>query len=281
MTISQSLENVAISQEVERGVQWGKNIVIIVPTFNEENGIEKLIRKTKRIISNYTKNYDIIVVDDGSFDHTRNILENLDVARFYHRKNLGKGDVIRNILSFLSPEEIVITMDGDGEHDPNDISRLITPILNGTADIVIGSRFKDRKKGELTYLNRRKEKAHIRNFGNKLFSFLLWIFTRKNITDTQSGFRAFVAGKMKKLNLTSDGFRIEMEMTVKALQKGYRIVEVPISNGIPRRKSHLNLVVDGFRIALTVLREFLPRGLNIIISWILPRVPQRLSKLIG
>ncbi|MHA1679945.1 MAG: glycosyltransferase family 2 protein [Promethearchaeota archaeon] len=256
-------------------------VVILIPTYNEENDIATLVTKTKGTLNSFLKNFNIIVIDDGSKDRTREILDIMEVERFYHRKNLGKGDVIRNVLEFLSDDEIVVTMDGDGEHDPADIARLVKPILNGDAEMVIGSRFINNKNTESNYLKRDKDVKFFKNFGNRLFTFLLWIFTRKRITDTQSGFRAFRSGVMQSLNLSSDGFRIEMEITVKSIKKGYRIMEVPIKNCQSNRNSHLNPLVDGARITLTIFREVLPRAVRRFFDWLLPRIPNKLGRLIA
>jgi len=217
-------------------------------------------------------------VDDDSSDSTRQILDNLDVQRFYHRKNLGKGDVIKNVLGFLAPEEIIVTMDGDGEHDPRDLPKLLDPILTGHADIVIGSRF---LRDDAGYLGRAKSGKHIKNLGNKLYSLLLWIFTRKVIKDTQSGYRACKAKTAKRLHLSSDGFRIEMEMTVKALKRGYRVCEVAIQNRQGQRKSHIKIFTDGAKIAMTVLRESLPKQVKRVMDWLLPRLPKRLGRFVN
>lgn len=253
-------------------------IVVIIPAYNEEKAIARVVKTVSRVLDDVTNIRDILVVDDDSHDSTRQILDRLDVQRFYNRRNLGKGDVIRNVLEFLAPDEIIVTMDGDGEHDPRDLPKLVDPILNNQADIVIGSRFLHDDAG---YLGRTKSGKHIKNLGNKLFSFLLWIFTRKSIRDTQSGFRAFRAGTVKMLRLSSDGFRIEMEMTVKALRRRLRVCEVAIQNKQGQRKSHVRILADGVKIAMTVLRESLPRITKSAMDWLLPRLPKRLGQFIS
>ncbi|MBN2152411.1 MAG: glycosyltransferase family 2 protein, partial [Candidatus Lokiarchaeota archaeon] len=252
-------------------------VVVIIPAYNEEMAIARVVKGASIVLRDIAHDPEILVVDDDSHDQTRQILDKLDVQRFYHRRNLGKGDVIRNVLEFLAPDEIVVTMDGDGEHDPRDLPRLVEPVARGQADITIGSRFLHDDAG---YLGRAKKGKHVKNMGNKLFSLLLWIFTRKSIKDTQSGFRAFKAGTVKRLHLGSDGFRIEMEMTVKALRRGYRVAEVAIGNRQGQRRSHLRVFPDGAKIAMTVLRESLPKGAKRPMDWLLPRLPKRLGRII-
>ncbi len=258
----------------------GARLVILIPSYNEEKAIARVVEKTMQVLSRFSSNFSIAAIDDGSKDNTRSILDKMKgVERFYHRYNLGKGDVIRNALGFFGKDEIVITMDGDGEHDPEDLPRLIAPVLAGKADIVIGSRFMNAGKN-VTYLGREKRNKFINNLGNRLFSFLLWIFTRKGVQDTQSGFRAFRSEAVRDLHLSADGFRIEMEMTVKAIRRGLRVVEVPINNGEVSRRSHLHFVLDGIRIAMTVFRECLPRRVMNAVDYILPRMPKRLSSFV-
>ncbi len=278
MTLTQKVVNIDDVNLLANAGERNPRIVVLIPAFNEEKAIARVVRAASRVLPDLTGDYEILVVDDDSHDTTRQILDRLDVQRFYHRRNLGKGDVIRNVLEFLAPDEIIVTLDGDGEHDPRDLPKLVDPILRGQADVVIGSRFLHDDAG---YLGRAKKGKHVKNMGNKLFSFLLWIFTRKTIKDTQSGFRAFKAGTVKRLQLGSDGFRIEMEMTVKALRRGYRVCEVAIQNRQGQRRSHLRVFPDGAKIAITVLRESLPKHVKRPMDWLLPRLPKRLGQLIS
>ncbi len=278
MTLTQKVVDIGDVSLLAHEKEERPRIVVIIPAYNEEKAIARVVKTVSRVLDDVTNIRDILVVDDDSHDSTRQILDRLDVQRFYNRRNLGKGDVIRNVLEFLAPDEIIVTMDGDGEHDPRDLPKLVNPILNNQADIVIGSRFLHDDAG---YLGRTKSGKHVKNLGNKLFSFLLWIFTRKSIRDTQSGYRAFRAGTVKLLRLSSDGFRIEMEMTVKALRHRLRVCEVAIQNRQGQRKSHVRILADGVKIAMTVLRESLPRLTKGVMDWLLPRLPKRLGRIIN
>jgi glycosyltransferase involved in cell wall biosynthesis len=278
MTLTQKVVDINDINLLVHDREKKPRIVVIIPAYNEEKAIARVVKKVTRVLDDLTDKREILVVDDDSHDNTRQILDTLDVQRFYHRKNLGKGDVIKNVLDFLASEEIIVTMDGDGEHDPLDLPKLLDPILKGQADIVIGSRFLHDDGG---YLGRTKSGKHVKNLGNKLYSFLLWIFTRKTIKDTQSGYRVFKAITVKRLRLCSDGFRIEMEMTVKALKRGYRVCEVAIQNRQGQRKSHIKIFTDGAKIAMTVLRESLPKQVKRVMDWLLPRLPVRLGRIIN
>ncbi|NMC04261.1 MAG: glycosyltransferase family 2 protein, partial [Candidatus Lokiarchaeota archaeon] len=202
MTLTQKVVGIGDANMLVHERVVHPRIVVIIPAFNEEKAIARVVKKVAGILEKLADKPEIIVVDDDSRDNTRRILDQLDVQRFYHRKNLGKGDVLKNVLEFLAADEIVVTMDGDGEHDPADLPHLLDPILQDRADLVIGSRF---LRDDAGYLGRDKRGKHVKNLGNKLYSFLLWIFTRKTIKDTQSGYRVFKASTVKRLRLCSDG----------------------------------------------------------------------------
>ena len=262
-------------------------IVVVIPAYNEEGAIKRVVESTTKVLGTLANKMDvivdheIIVIDDGSKDKTRQILDSLGIHKFYHRKNMGKGYAIRNASRFIHNGEIVVLMDGDGEHDPSDIPCLVEPVVNGRADMTIGSRFMASRREVTTYLGREKKRKHVHVFGNRLFSFLLWCFTRKTITDTQSGFRAFKGVVLKSLRPSAEGFRIEMEMTVKAIKRNFTIVEVPVTNGHGARDSHLDPVIDGAKILLTIFRECLPRRVSWFFDWLLPRLPSRVGSLLG
>ena len=125
--------------------------------------------------------------------------------------------------------------------------------------MVIGSRFMKIKKGNIeyrsSYLNNQKKFGQVRKLGNFIFSFLVFIFHKRYITDTQSGFRAFRPGLVKTINLKSDGFQIETELTIKMLKKGWRIGETPIFNGISTRGSHMKMIMDSLKIVGVILEN--------------------------
>jgi glycosyltransferase involved in cell wall biosynthesis len=208
---------------------------IIIPAYNEEKAIANVLERTINVF-NGNSNYILTVIDDGSKDKTPEIIRS-QFPRIDLKKNLqnrGKGYTLRRGISLIQPDEIVVLMDADGEHPPEDINHLIQPILQNKADVVIGSRFlkdKNNTNDRGSYLKNGKKLSQIRKLGNFCFSVLTLLFHRIFITDTQCGFRAYAPGVLSKIPIHSDGFQIETEFTIKCIQKGFRITEVRIDNG--------------------------------------------------
>jgi glycosyltransferase involved in cell wall biosynthesis len=170
------------------------------------------------------------------------IASDQDVAVISDGKNHGKGYSIRKAFQ-QARGNFIVTIDADGEHKPKEIPGLIEPLRNGT-DVTVGSRFLGDGKNFTTTLNM---------MGNKLLNLAIMILTKKHITDSQTGFRAF---KRTFLTLDSDGFEIETEITVKSLRNGFSLDEVPIF--CKRRecgKSKIRIAFDGFKMFKTILRS--------------------------
>jgi glycosyltransferase involved in cell wall biosynthesis len=190
---------------------------VIMPVFNEESTIEKIVQRVKKV--NIDK--QIIIVDDGSTDRTREILkkwkdENIRVI--YHRRNQGKGSAIRTAIPYIEGKVTVI-QDGDLEYDPEDYHTLIRPILDGKAKIVYGSRFlKFNKPIYLRFL-----------LGNIFLTWLINILYHSKITDSYTCYKTFASDVLRNLTLRAKRFEFEAEVTVKLLKKGYNLQEVPIS----------------------------------------------------
>lgn len=219
-------------------------ISVIVPAFNEEKTIEEVLIKTHLTLESLQFPYEVIVVDDGSTDRTREIASKYKATVLSNGKNRGKGYALKR--GFQNAQgDIIITIDADGSHSPEDIKTLLTPILNG-ADVVLGSRFKDGNGKNST------KKLHL--FGNGMINLLIRILTKKHITDSQSGFRAYKRKILKEIQMSSEGYEVETELTVKTLKNGNILYEVPISSR--KRKngcSHLNPLSDGITILKTII----------------------------
>ena len=190
------------------------NIVVGIPAYNEEKNIASIIVKLKKIANT------IIICDDGSTDATAEIAKQLGAMVISHSKNQGYGAAIKTI--FLEAKnkqvDVLITFDADGQHQIKDISKVLEPINLGNADVVIGSRFLDDKTKIPTY----------RKIGVKLITQLTNITTGSNITDSQSGFRAYSKLALEKIIPTESGMGISTEILIKAQEKKLRITEVPI-----------------------------------------------------
>lgn len=217
-------------------------IEIILPTLNEEQTLKKLIQDIRSTV--LPVKVSILVIDGGSIDGTLGICKTENI-RYVIQKGKGKGTAMREAVE-QSDADIVVFMDGDGTYSPSDLGSLLKPLLNDQADMVVGSRIAGkREKCSISMLN---------TIGNKLFNRTINFALKSSITDSLSGYRALYRKTFKDLVLFSDTFEIEVEMTVEALAKGYRVMEVPISYGLRQgSKTKLDPLGDGMQIGKTLL----------------------------
>ena len=190
-------------------------ITVGIPAYNEEKNIASIIVKLKKIADK------IIVCNDGSTDATSEIAEKLGAIVINHPKNLGYGAGINSIFKKSKEinSDILVTFDADGQHQIKDIERVITPIRNKEADIIIGSRFLDSAEDEI---------PDYRRFGIKLITKITNSSLKNKITDSQSGFRAYSKDVISKLNISDIGMGISTEILIKSSALDFRIAEVPI-----------------------------------------------------
>ena len=190
------------------------NILVGIPAYNEEKNIASIIVK---ILKQGNK---VLVCDDASTDNTAEIAEKLGAKVVRHSKNQGYGASIQTLFTNAKEIEtdILVTMDADGQHDYNDISDLIKPIQEKNADIVIGSRFLEKKSSLPKY----------RELGIKALTKNVNSIEDLNISDSQSGFRAYSKKAITSIFPVEDSMGISTEILVKASQKKLRIIEVPI-----------------------------------------------------
>ena len=190
-------------------------ITIGIPAYNEEKNIAKIITKLKKITDS------IIVCDDGSSDMTSEIAKNLGVIVISHKKNMGYGAAIRTIFEKSAEigSDILVTFDADGQHRVEDISRVLRPLENSEADIVIGSRF----------LGKQSNVPNYRKLGIKVITQVTNSSLKTKLTDSQSGFRAYSKQVLSKISLSEIGMGISTEILIKASSGGLRITEVPIT----------------------------------------------------
>ena len=199
-------------------------VSIIIPCFNEENYIEIIINSINETV-NFEK--EIIVIDDCSTDRSNKILKNLleknQIQQLInHKKNLGKGAAIRKGLDNVTGQ-IIIIQDADLEYAPKDYIKLISPIKIGKADVVYGSRFigSGEDAHRVLYFHHR--------IANGILTFISNIFTGINITDMETGYKAFTYDSVKNIKLEEDRFGFEPEITAKLARKKLRFYEVGIS----------------------------------------------------
>ena len=190
-------------------------ITIGIPAYNEEKNIASVITKLKKITDS------IIVCDDGSSDMTAEISKNLGATVISHKKNMGYGAAIRTIFqkSVELDSDILVTFDADGQHRIDDIKKILQPLENNEADIVVGSRFLDNETKVPNY----------RKIGIKVITQVTNASLKKKLTDSQSGFRAYNKQALTQISPSEMGMGISTEILIKASNKGLRIAEIPIT----------------------------------------------------
>jgi glycosyltransferase involved in cell wall biosynthesis len=195
-------------------------VSVLVPAFNEAATIEGVLRR----VAELPLRTEIVVVDDGSTDATPQILARLagelPALRTEHKPNAGKGSAVRRAIA-LSTGDYVVVQDADLEYDPADIPVLLGPLFDGRADAVYGTRLRGGKP----------QRAHLfwHYAGNRFLSLLTNVMFNTTISDMEVGYKALRGDLARSLELVSDDFRIEPEITAKILRRGARLYEVPIS----------------------------------------------------
>lgn len=195
---------------------------IIVPVYNEEATLKKIIEKVQRV--NLPIDKEIIIIDDSSTDNTPEIISELkkkykNISSIRHEINKGKGGALKTGFKHLTGD-IVVIQDGDLEYNPEDFKKLIKPILDGKADVVYGSRL----LGKVTGFN---IPSHY--YGNKLLSLITQLLYHKRITDMETCYKIMKKEVVKILKLKSNRFDIEPEITAKIIKNKFRIIELPIT----------------------------------------------------
>ncbi len=220
-------------------------ISIVIPVYNEKNTIETIIRKVHSL--GFDK--EIIVVDDGSTDGTKDVLERLDIVglkKAFLTKNGGKGTALRKGFELVTGD-IVAVQDADTEYDPQEIQALAEPILRGMADVVYGSRLSGGKPQRVYMF------WHL--VGNKMLTLFANILYNSTLSDMESCYKVFRSSVLKDMTLRSKRFEIEVELTAKFCKNKYRIYEMPISYyGRTYREGKKIRWTDGFSALWALLR---------------------------
>jgi glycosyltransferase involved in cell wall biosynthesis len=218
-------------------------ILVCIPAFNEAKTIADIIMKSKKYAN------AVIVYDDGSTDDTHEAANSAGATVIRNTENKGYGVAIRSLFQAAKEQnaDIMVTLDSDGQHNPDQIPQLIEPLLKQRFDMVIGSRFLDS--------NDKEKVPRYRSFGIKTITKLAQAASYNGITDSQSGFRSYNKNALSKINLFEDGMAVSIEILLRAKEKKLLTTEVPITiNYDVKNTSTHNPISHGIRVLYSVLQ---------------------------
>ena len=214
--------------------------VAIIPAYNEEVALGSIILRTLQYVD------EVIIVNDGSDDKTVDVAKLAGAEIINHATNLGKGEALKSGFSAIGDADVVVTIDADGQHNPDEIPSMIKPVIEDGADLVNGSR----------YMNGPEENTPAyRRVGQQVLDNATNISAGIKVTDSQSGFRAFSPAACKVFRFYDTGFGIESEMLVDVAEAGLKIVEVPITVRYDVDGSTKNPVTHGVGVLLKIIKD--------------------------
>lgn len=215
-------------------------ICVIIPTYNEGNAIAKLAREIRQ------QELDLLVIDDGSGDNTYRVAKENGATVLRNLNNEGKGaSLIKGFNYALNRGyDAVITMDGDGQHLPEEIPYFISKAARSDSGILIGNR-----------MRKKKNMPFVRVVTNKFMSSLISFLAKQNIPDTQCGFRLIKKIVLQKIKLQTSKYETESEIIIKASRLGFKIESIPIKTVYKGQKSQINPIIDTLRFIRFIARE--------------------------
>ena len=232
-----------------------KKLSVLVPVYNERYLVGELLRRVMEAELPGGLEREVVVVDDGSTDGTRELLAELAapysgvVRVYYHERNRGKGAAICTAVE-QATGDLAIIQDADLEYDPSEHGRVLAPILEGAADVVYGSRFLVRDRRRVLYF--------WHSLGNRFLTGLSNLCNNLTLTDMETCYKAFRMSVLKSIPIRSRRFGLEPEITAKVAKRGYRIFEVPISyDGRTYDEGKKITWRDGFRALFVILKYWL------------------------
>ena len=216
-------------------------IWVVIPAYNEEDNLAGLLQNVKG------KGLSVLAVDDGSIDNTYVVARKWADVALHNIKNLGKGISLRRAISYLFQEnhfDYVITMDGDGQHSPEDLTYFIQEGKSSEAVIIIGNRMDQPRRMPI-----------VRVMTNRFMSWLISKLTKQKIPDTQCGFRLIKRDLLEKIRFTTYRFETESEILIQASRLGYKIESIPIKSIYRKEKSRINPLFDTVRFINFIWRQ--------------------------
>ena len=219
-------------------------VCCVIPAYQESRAINRVVTLAKKYCNR------VVVVDDGSTDNTGEIATKSGATVLTHQHNQGKGAALRTGFEYALKNrfEIIITLDGDLQHNPNSIPRFLKKISEGY-DIVIGSR----------YSTQSEEMPFVRKLSNLITTHALRIFFKIPVTDSQSGYRAFQREVLVRIPVRDDGFAAETEILIDAQRAGFKIGEVPIATNYGDEESKIRASRDTVHWLKTLSRNLFYR----------------------
>jgi len=215
-------------------------ICVIIPVYNEAKFLGKLVSSVKE------KGFDVIVINDGSEDDSGAIAKQKGAHVLENKVRSGKGASLRAGFNYILKKDYdgVITMDGDGQHDPQDLVQFITPPDKYRKNVIVGNRMRDPKG-----------MPFVRYITNRFMSGLVSLICKQNVPDTQCGFRYLHRRVLENITLSMNGYEIESELLIKATRSGYKIYSVPIESIYNEEKSSINPIKDTFLFFIFIFKS--------------------------
>lgn len=235
--------------------------IAAIPCFNEQQFIGDIITRAKKYVDK------VIVIDDGSTDNTSEAARAAGAEVIKHKARQGAGAATKSGFeaSKANNADVLVTLDGDAQHNPDEIPQLLAPIVEGKADLVIGSRFlqPNLNQSQPISINLNKSPSisinlnqmpRYRKFGIDVITWLYNLGSKVKVSDSQSCFRAHSRRLLEAVNITEKGFGFSVQVLIQARKKGLVITEVPISCVYHSQGSSLNPVTHGLGVAFTVIK---------------------------
>jgi glycosyltransferase involved in cell wall biosynthesis len=215
-------------------------IIAAIPCFNTEPRIRGIVLKAKEHA------HQVVVIDDGSHDGTGEAAKAAGALIVSHGGNRGYGEAIKSCFEAakVNGTDALVVLDGDGQHNPDELPSVLAPILDGRADLVLGSRFLVKVHNMPTY----------RRFGISVITWLYNLGSRDKVSDSQTGFRAYSRKAFEAISITEKGMGVSIEILEQARRKKLVIREVPISCAYFHSRLDIPTIRHGLRVALGVLR---------------------------